>query len=384
MSGKWFRGEGIGVIPAKAGGVDNDIGDGMYLTDKLEVAQQYAKERAPNVTDQRVYSVTTEAAGMRILDLTKDPRWQKHIKFAVPPSDSSGQWTTIEDQLKSKTASQYKKHFDNFVNNKSNNINLNDYDAIIGIEYRSGGKQMCILYKNGKPSAVQVKLRAQFVPTGGSVVAKSPVGSLQFGGKIGRGLKIAGGTLVVVGVQILIQWLTSKLDAKRREAELKKKFETFVPTIESDVRFRKQSALVFLAAGKKAFATIRLSYSKSNFPSMSPVPSAGAEVLSSELELDYLGLEITDKDETGADGDEHGVIKDILPLAGTYDKYFHKSSYEITFSQQEIDLYQAFSKEIAWYDAQIQPSSSTTPEDLLSLSQERIKLIDKLSVALAD
>ena len=32
MPETWYRGEGVNVIPAKPGGVANDIGDGMYLT----------------------------------------------------------------------------------------------------------------------------------------------------------------------------------------------------------------------------------------------------------------------------------------------------------------------------------------------------------------
>jgi len=55
MSDVWFRGEGSDVKPAQAGKVDNDIGDGMYLTDQLEVAKQYAHERSPNPDNQRVF-----------------------------------------------------------------------------------------------------------------------------------------------------------------------------------------------------------------------------------------------------------------------------------------------------------------------------------------
>ena len=90
MSDTWFRGEGFDVKPAGAGNVDNDIGDGMYLTDKLEVAKQYARDRSPNPDNQRVFKVSVNQGEMKVLDLTTDPRWKKHMNFPMPPTDSSG------------------------------------------------------------------------------------------------------------------------------------------------------------------------------------------------------------------------------------------------------------------------------------------------------
>ena len=43
----WFRGEGVGVAPNPAGKNLLDYGDGLYLSDKEDVALQYAKLRAP-------------------------------------------------------------------------------------------------------------------------------------------------------------------------------------------------------------------------------------------------------------------------------------------------------------------------------------------------
>ena len=42
----WFRGEGAGVAPGKPGGSSHDFGDGMYLTDRQNVAEVYAARRA--------------------------------------------------------------------------------------------------------------------------------------------------------------------------------------------------------------------------------------------------------------------------------------------------------------------------------------------------
>jgi hypothetical protein len=49
--GRWYRGEAIGVEPAKPGTTDlNDLGDGMYLTDDPEVAKDYAELRAAELS----------------------------------------------------------------------------------------------------------------------------------------------------------------------------------------------------------------------------------------------------------------------------------------------------------------------------------------------
>jgi hypothetical protein len=92
MSEPWFRGEGINVQPAKASGVENDIGDGMYLTDDPDVARWYAQDRAPNPIEQRVYSVRVVRAGMRVLDLTTDVRWRKMMNVPIPIQNADGSW----------------------------------------------------------------------------------------------------------------------------------------------------------------------------------------------------------------------------------------------------------------------------------------------------
>lgn len=378
MSDNWFRGEGVSVQPAKVGAVINDIGDGMYLTDRLDVAKQYAQERASNPTDRRVYSVPVDRSGLRVLDLTTDMRWKKMMDMPIP--SQSGE--TIETMMKRQPASQqYKAMFDSFV--KNNKINLDNFDAVIGHEYRSGGKQMCILYKNRQPSPIQMTLRGSFVPIGAMALPKTPPGGLRFGGKIGPGLKVAGGTFIVIAVQLLIQWLTGKIDAERQKEALKKKMEAHRSAIEADVKRNKQSALTLLAEGKKAFATVRISTTKTNIPQISAIPMGGVEILNIDLDLDYLGLKITDKEENKPDGEESGILKDMpLLSAGTYYKNFYLMSFALTFTDEEINLYRNFLKEIKWYEAQIE--SSPSAEDSQRLSADRDKLFDKLNASLTE
>jgi hypothetical protein len=107
----------------------------MYFTDDPDVARQYARERAPNLSEQRVYAVRVERAGMRVLDLTTDLRWRRMMNFPVPSQNADGSWNvnsgeTFETMLRKFPASQqYKGAFNSFLEN--NKINLDDYDAVI-------------------------------------------------------------------------------------------------------------------------------------------------------------------------------------------------------------------------------------------------------------
>jgi hypothetical protein len=83
----WYRGEGAGVPPTTpGGGALLDFGDGLYLTDTEDVARQYAKMRAPQEKDIRLWEVTIDRKGLgRVLDLTADPRWSKFMQEPLVP-----------------------------------------------------------------------------------------------------------------------------------------------------------------------------------------------------------------------------------------------------------------------------------------------------------
>ncbi len=120
----WYRGEGVGVAPAKPGGVRHDLKDGMYFADTERVARVYAAERAPRLQDRRVFSVSIDRGSMSVLDLTTHPGWQKLMQMKLPNGD------TPEIMLKRQPAAQeYEKWFDGFL--KTNKIDLNRYDAVI-------------------------------------------------------------------------------------------------------------------------------------------------------------------------------------------------------------------------------------------------------------
>jgi len=82
----WFRGEGVGVAPNPAGKNLLDYGDGLYLSDKEDVALQYAKLRAPGDKSWQVLQATIDRQSLgRVLALTTDPRWQKIMTQPMYP-----------------------------------------------------------------------------------------------------------------------------------------------------------------------------------------------------------------------------------------------------------------------------------------------------------
>ena len=115
----WFRGEGAGVPPARPGGHLQDFGDGMYLTDSVEVAKIYAQRRAPRVEDQRVWMATLERKSLGIvLDLTLDSRWSRFMNEPLHKGASRLHFLKIKHEL-------YNQFFREFVSvNKIKSIHL--------------------------------------------------------------------------------------------------------------------------------------------------------------------------------------------------------------------------------------------------------------------
>lgn len=153
----WFRGEGVGVAPSRAGGSLHDFGDGMYLTDSPEVARMYAATRAANPREQRVLAVSVDRASIgRVLDLSSDSRWDKFLNDTSDPMLVN----RSRKQLIMGHHEKYGHFFEEFL--KKYNIKLSSYDAVIGPELVRGGNQMCVLHKNGRPSNLSTRLRHRF------------------------------------------------------------------------------------------------------------------------------------------------------------------------------------------------------------------------------
>lgn len=374
MGDLWYRGEAVGVPQAAAGTVSNDIGDGMYLTDQLQVAEQYARERTSNPADQRVYLSQGGQSGLKVLDLTKDPRWRKTMSMPLPGQPGE----TLETMLKRQPSSQqYKNIFEGFL--KSNKIDLKNFDAVIGDEYRSGGRQMCILYKNGQSSPVQIRLRGQFVRVGSPLpTTATPTGTLRFRGKIGPGMRTGATAIGSAGVMLLMGWLLGKVIEKQQEASLARQMEEIRPAIEAAIKRDKEFALKLLADGKSAFATVRIMVKHQQH-----YDPGGMGYMPTAPSLEFVSLMITEKDQTTPKGQKDGEEHDYFLSPGAMlFKDFYKMSFPVTFSQDEIDLYRAYVKEIEWYEDRAK--SSPSAPDTMRLNNDRDELVRRLKSALSD
>ena len=145
----WFRGEAVGVPPARASGVLHDFGDGLYLTDSPGVAEEYAVTRAgdkPLTARLRSVAIEPERLG-RVLDLTQDIRWQTFLKSHPTPLSPTN------EELIRQANENYSRLFDEFV--RINKIPVQEYDAIKGPEFVRGGTQICI-----RNPQIQAEVRA--------------------------------------------------------------------------------------------------------------------------------------------------------------------------------------------------------------------------------
>ncbi|MBI3681949.1 MAG: hypothetical protein HY235_16325 [Acidobacteria bacterium] len=157
MAETWYRGQSSSVAPAQPGGHIHDFGDGMYLTNSLSMAEEYARTRTANGGGAaEVLTVTLERAELgRLLDLNSDPRWQQFLRRQQLPGVTT-------EQLIRQANENYGRFFDGFV--QENNIRIQDYDAVIGPEFVRNGTQLCIRHRGGQPSQLAVQVRGRLQP----------------------------------------------------------------------------------------------------------------------------------------------------------------------------------------------------------------------------
>ena len=255
----WFRGEGVGVAPARPGGHLHDFGDGMYLTDREDIAKIYAQRRAPDVADQQVWMVQIERQSLGVvLDLTGDARWDQFMTAPLRKGQQSRlYYLRIKHEL-------YDQFFREFVS--VNKLNVQAYDAVIGPEYNLGGNQLCILHKSGLASKLNLRVRALFRPLttlvrptvntqAGSLTIKVAIragsGKIQF-------LKGVGGFVASIGITILLSYLYSKVMAKVQNSILQEKIKALDPEIQKSVETQKRQIFDLLASGVKAYVTVKI------------------------------------------------------------------------------------------------------------------------------
>ncbi|HYP15047.1 MAG TPA: hypothetical protein VEQ63_14055 [Bryobacteraceae bacterium] len=365
----WYRGEGVNVAPARPEGSRHDLKDGVYFADTEKVASIYATERAPSLADRRVYKVSVDRGSMRVLDLTAHPGWQKLMQTRF----SSGE--TPEMMLKRQPAAEeYEKWFNSFL--KINKVDLDRYDAVIGPEFRNGGKQMCILHKSGQPSSIAGRLRGLFVPVNIGPVPATPPGRLRWGGKIGSGLRGVGGSVGGAIAMLGLQYLAGLLIERSRKLRLDDEMKRLGPDIDKAIRARVTEVANVVAAGKRAYANITVIRIERTL-------SAGVGGYSTTVaelpKLEFEAVAISDQDLKIPEAELKEQRQ--FHFDNVVERYRCTFSVEIELTQEELDLYRAYANEIRWYEAEL--ANATSRDDVLRLSKDKAALETKFRAAVA-
>jgi len=353
----WYRGEGIGVAPAKAGGHDHDFGEGMYLTDRKDVAEVYAARRATTPDGRRVYVVTVERASLgRVLDLSLDARWSH---FMNDTSDKYHMGKSRLDYVKIKHEI-YGKYFNDFL--ALHKIDIKSYDAVIGPEYNLGGNQICILHKNGLKTKLHERVRALFrLVTLSGPKAQAPVGQkpgpvqlpkgqLPKGQlpklRVRAGLRTVARTGVAMGTTILLAWVWTKvrewlgIDEMLLDMNLKR----LEPEIETELAKHTQKAIALLSVGRPAYGNVQLKVFTVDqaHPEGTNIPIRVVMAYLTSVSVSHMKVE-----GAGNPQRETKEERNHLQTAFSYPLFV---SLPLSFPQEQVDLFRSAIDELYWYE----------------------------------
>ena len=337
----WYRGEGVGVPPSKPGGSLHDFGDGVYLTDRVDVADVYATRRTTTPDGKRVWAVSLARPSLgRVLDLSADARWQQ---FMNDTSDRMLLGKSRLDYLKIKQEN-YGQFFREFA--RKYKINVDSYDAVIGPEYNLGGRQLCILHKNGQPTKLAVRVRALFrlaTPIKAPVTTDVEVGPVALpkgpaGFRFRAGLRFVVSAAGAIAVAALLDYVVGKLWEYIDKKMLEKELVRLQPAIDAKLAAYTQKALALLSVGRPAYANIVLKIEIISSPqlgvSRTPLVASLTDVYVSHTKLEGAGKE----------------SKDYVPFAGNITSYPLFLSPPMTFPQDRIELFKRAIAELRWYE----------------------------------
>jgi len=369
----WFRGEGVGVAPSSVGGHEHDFGDGVYYTDKEDIAAVYASRRAPTAADQRVWMVNVERSSMgRVLDLSTDARWNSFMTSTKDPmlmGRSRLDFLKIKQEL-------YGQYFREFL--KLNKIEIRGYDAVIGPEYNLGGRQLCILHRNGQSSSLALRFTGLRRPATAVVrwtvntSAGKEVLPIKINPKVNSRWTSArriGGTAAVIGVSIILNYLGNKLIGHIHEGIIRDAIKGFEPEIQKRIANQKRRALELLADGKKAYAVV--TYIITYYYTLDPDPVGGGWDQSAPgVKLDSVQIGSTEMNgswETKTDTN-FGQRVERTPYA---------FSAELSVDKEDVESYVAARDEIKWYENALK-NENLNQQDKDRLTKEKKILDDKM------
>jgi hypothetical protein len=363
----WYRGEGAGVSPAKPGGHLHDFGDGVYFTNEERVARTYAQRRAPNnPANQRVWMVALDRATLgRVLDLTLDARWQQFMnrKESMLLGKSRLEYLKTQHEL-------YDQFFKEFL--RLHKINIGSYDVVIGPEYNLGGKQLCILHKNGQPAKLAARVRALFRPVTAvvrwtvstaigmpvDVQVAPPPGSLKI-----RFVKVVGGSILAAGLMLVVGYWLGKKTQEQQQKIINKKIKSFESEVERTVSANKGYIVHSAASGKRVYAVVSVTvYYMVTADTAGFGPSPPTQSIP-DVQLDKVVMGTEKIEGPGKEYD-----RGRPPVTTYYQPYTF--SVEVTAPEEEVERYKAAMREYQWYEETLK-NSNLIKADIERLTKEK-------------
>lgn len=358
----WFRGEGVGVAPNPAGKNLLDYGDGLYLSDKEDVALQYAKLRAPGDSSWQVAQATIDRQSLgRVLDLTTDPRWQKFMTQPMYPGLKNANLNKSRLEyvrMKNELYGQFFKEFQ-----QAHNIDIKDFDAVVGPEYVRGGKQLCILNKNGMPTRLGARIRALFRPrvAQGSFTARPVLSTWP---------RAIGGFLVTTGIMLLISFVAQKIMNRINDNVIRQAMESFRPELEKFAAEMRLNVVDRLANGEGAFVSAYIEVSFGMMPNQdwqNPGYIVGLPLVHIEQ------VTVSPKDLSNIKV-KHTKDNPSILAGGTWqDLYYFWISGKPPVEKEEVELYKAFLEQLKWCEDTLK-SPDIAESDRVWIEKERARL----------
>lgn len=358
----WFHGAGVGVAPSAPGKNLHDLGDGLYLTDREDVALQYAKTRAPGDQSWFVQEVTVERLSLgNVLDLTTDPRWQKFMTQPMYPGTNNPQLSKSRLEFLQIKHELYGQFFEEFQ--QANKIDIKTYDAVIGPEYVRGGRQLCILNKNGFPARLNARIRALFRPrlAAGSFTAKPPPTNWP---------RAIGGALISLGISLLIAYVAQKIMQRINDDIIRQRMEAFRPELEKFAAAMRVDILDRLAHGEGAYVSAYVEVDFDMMPNQDWQNPGYIQSLPlvhlAELTVSPVDLSNTPVKHTK---DNPGILS-----GGTWqDLYYFWISGKPPIEKEEVERYKAFLQQLKWCEDTLK-SPNIENSDRSWIEKERARL----------
>ncbi len=349
MTEIWFRGQSTAVPPAKPGAHIHDFGDGLYLTDRLDVAKQYADTRVSQGGGKpEILKVNIKTGDLgKVLDLRKDARWAAYLDKPTIP----GRPEMTPRALIKLSNENYFSFFKQFL--KLHKIDISKFDSVIGPELVRGGNQMCILHKKGALSSLGRRIVALFRPlipkiTGGGLIVPKPKISTRPGRIQGRivprvrfrpMIRKIGGNILTMVLMVLAAYLEYKSNQKFLNMT-KRKVEAEIDEILTSTSAM-LDALEIDYGGKKPHANVRFDLIQETIMDM-PMPDG---VHDAPPWVTLIHCIVSSKPVNKVD-----PVQIKANLGGTVRRTPHHVSVEIPLTKEMRQIYAAYEPAFEWYE----------------------------------